>query len=85
MKKIVLVNVDFKDAYTGELHKAGSKCEMTDARIAEVKAVNPEFVSVIGAVTEPEQAAATEQVTEAAVEPVTEPAAKPKKAAKKAE
>lgn len=55
MKKIVLVNVDFKDAYTGKLHKAGSKVEMTDARIAEVKAINPEFVTVIGAVEEPEQ------------------------------
>lgn len=57
MKKIVLVNIDFKDAYTGKLHKAGDKVEMTDARIAEVKGVNPEFVSVIGAVEEPEQAA----------------------------
>lgn len=52
MKKIVLVNVDFKDAYTGEVHEAGSKCEMTEERIAEVKAVNPEFVSVVGTVTE---------------------------------
>lgn len=57
MKKIVLVNIDFKDAYTGKLHKAGDKVEMTDARIAEVKGVNPEFVSVIGEVKEPEQAA----------------------------
>ena len=62
MKKIVLVNVDFKDAYTGKLHKAGSKAEMTDARIAEVKAVNPEFVTVIGAVEEPEQGDKLEQV-----------------------
>lgn len=85
MKKIVLVNVDFRDVYTGELHKAGSKCEMTDARIAEVKAVNPEFVSVIGAVAEPEQAAETEPVVEPVVEPVAEPEAKPKRAAKKAE
>ena len=68
MKKIVLVNVDFRDVYTGELHTAGSKCEMTDARIAEVKAVNPEFVSVIGVVEEPEQAAATEPVEEPVVE-----------------
>lgn len=77
MKKIVLVNVDFRDVYTGELHKAGDKVEMTDARIAEVKAVNPEFVSVIGTVAEPEQSDA--------IEPVAEPEAKPKRAAKKAE
>ena len=80
MKKIVLVNVDFRDVYTGELHTAGSKCEMTDARIAEVKAVNPEFVSVIGVVEEPEQAAATESVEEPVEEPVVE---EPKKKATK--
>lgn len=79
MKKIVLVNVDFRDVYTGELHTAGSKCEMTDARIAEVKAVNPEFVSVIGVVEEPVQAAAPAETAGA------EPAEKPKKAAKKPE
>lgn len=57
MKKIVLVNVDFIDVYTGKLHKAGDKVEMTDERIAEVRGVNPEFVSVIGTVAEPAQAA----------------------------
>ena len=72
MLKIVMVNVDFIDAYTGELHRTGDKVEMTEARIAEVKAVNPEFVSVIGTVEEP------------AVEPVAEPE-KPKRAAKKPE
>lgn len=80
MKRIVLINVDFRDVYTGELHMAGDKVEMTEARIAEVKAVNPEFVSVIGTVEEPEQSDATEPV----VEPVEEPAAK-KRAAKKPE
>ena len=53
MKKIVLVNVDFIDAYTGQLHKAGDRVEMTDERIAEVKAVIPEGVSVVGKVEEP--------------------------------
>lgn len=48
MNKIVLVNIDFKDVYTGKLHKAGDKVEMTDERITEVRSVNPEFVSVIG-------------------------------------
>ena len=55
MEKIVLVNVDFKDVYTGKIHKAGSKEKMTDERIAEIKSVNPEFVSVIGAVKETKQ------------------------------
>lgn len=78
MKKIVLVNVDFLDVYTGKLHMAGSKCEMTDERIAEVKAVNPEFVSVIGTAEEKTE----EPVAEPVAEP--EPAAKPKRASKKA-
>lgn len=55
MKKLVLVNYDFKDAYSGKLHKAGDKVEMTDERIAEVKGVNPDFVSVIGIVPEVEE------------------------------
>ena len=81
MKKIVLVNVDFRDVPTGKMHMACDKCEMTDERIAEIMAVNPEFISVIGTVAEPEQADAVEPV----IEPVAEPAAKPKRAAKKAE
>lgn len=52
MKKLVLINYDFKDAYSGELHKAGDKVEMTDERIAEVKGVNPEFVTVVGIIEE---------------------------------
>lgn len=59
MKKIVLVNIDFIDAYTGKLHTSGSRVEMTAERIAEVKAVNPEFVSIVGNVEE-----ATEAQTE---------------------
>lgn len=48
--KLCLVNIDFIDAYTGKLNKAGSKIEMTPERVTEVKAVNPEFISVIGEV-----------------------------------
>ncbi|MBQ8254943.1 MAG: hypothetical protein IJY94_05505 [Clostridia bacterium] len=55
MKKLVLINHDFKDAYTGKIHKAGKKVEMTDERIAEVKGVNPDFVTVIGIVSEAEE------------------------------
>ena len=53
-KKLVLVNVDFKDVYTGKLHKAGDREEMTDERVMEVKAINPDFVTVVGAVEEEE-------------------------------
>lgn len=77
MKKIVLVNVDFIDAYTGQLHKAGDRVEMTDERIAEVKAVIPEGVSVVGKVEEPTESADGETTEEPAA-----PAEKPKKGKK---
>lgn len=80
MKKLVLINVDFKDAYTGKIHRAGDKVEMTDERITEVKSVNPEFVSVIGIVEEvatPDEAEEIEEVVEE-----TAPKAKPDKKSK---
>lgn len=49
MKKLVLINEDFKDVYTGKMHVAGSREEMTEERISEITGVNPNFVSVIGA------------------------------------
>lgn len=65
MKKLVLINVDFKDAYTGKMHRAGEKVEMTDERITEVKSVNPEFVTVIGIVEEVETTDSVEEIEEA--------------------
>jgi len=53
-KKIVLVNVEFKDARTGKKHIAGKTIELSDERIAEVKEVNPNFITVIGD-AEPDQ------------------------------
>ena len=84
MKKLVLVNVDFKDVYTGQLHKAGDKVEMTDERIAEVKSVNPEMVSVIGLVEEPEEIPAEDSEKKLA-DGEEKPAEKTAKADKKAE
>lgn len=56
MKKVV-VNVPFFDRYTGELHKAdGKPIEMTEERVAEVKEVNPNFITVVGNVEEPKKA-----------------------------
>ena len=77
MKKLVLINYDFKDAYSGELHKAGDKVEMTDERIAEVKGVNPEFVTVIGIIEEGIGEVNEEVIGEVDAAPVS--AAKPKK------
>ena len=48
--KIALVNVPFKDAYTGKLYKAGQKIELTEERVKEVLAVNKNMISVIGTV-----------------------------------
>ena len=47
MKK-VLINTNFKDVYTGELYIAGHYTSMTDERIAEVKAVDPNLVTIVG-------------------------------------
>ena len=57
--KYVLINRDFRDVYTGAIHRAGEKEQMTDERITEIKAFNPEFVSVIGIVPEAEAEAET--------------------------
>lgn len=55
MKKVV-VNVPFIDRYTGKLLKAdGKPVEMTEERIAEIKEVNPNFISVVGNVEEPKK------------------------------
>lgn len=55
MKKVV-VNVPFIDRYTCELHKAdGKSIEMTEERVAEVKEVNPNFITVVGNVEEPKK------------------------------
>ena len=74
MKKLVLINVDFKDAYTGKIHRAGERVEMTDERITEVKSINPEFVSVIGIVEEVDTTDTVEEIEEA----VEDTAPKPK-------
>lgn len=53
-KKIVLINEKFKDVYNpNKIYKAGDTEEMTVERITEIKAVNPNFVTIIGEVEEP--------------------------------
>ncbi len=68
--KRVMVNVAFKDAYTGELYKAGSEINLTEERVAEVKEIDKNMISVIGNV-EPE--------VETQEEPVEEPVKETKK------
>lgn len=54
MKK-VLINTDFRDRYTGKIHKAGKTEKMSESRVAEVKEVNPELITVIGDIQEENQ------------------------------
>lgn len=50
--KTVLVNITFRDAYTGEIRIAGKTYQMSEERVKEVKEVNPNFVTVVGNVTQ---------------------------------
>ena len=54
MKK-VMINIDFIDAHTGKRHKAGNKEKMSEERVAEIRAVNPDLITVIGSEEEPKQ------------------------------
>ena len=62
--KTVLVNVPFRDKYTGEVYDAGKTYPMTAERVAEVKEVNPNFVTVVGNAPDPVEEAAIEKVPE---------------------
>ena len=54
--KLVVVNIPFVDRYTGKMHKAdGKPVKMTAERVAEIKEVNPNLITVIGNVEEPTQ------------------------------
>ena len=58
MKK-VYIEMPFKDRYTGKIYNPGKTVERTDERVAEIKAVNPNFITVVGVVEpkkEPEKA-----------------------------
>ena len=54
MKKVVF-NVSFKDRYTGKMNVAGKTAEISEERVAEIKEVNPNFITVIGSVPEETQ------------------------------
>lgn len=62
--KQVLVNVEFRDRYTGEKYIPGKTYPMSEERVKEVKEVNPNFITVVG------NAAATVPVEEAQIEEV---------------
>lgn len=48
MDRIVMVNIPFRDVYTGKVYKAGKKITMSQERIAEIKEINKDLVSVVG-------------------------------------
>ena len=43
----VVINQDFKDSKNGTLRKAGTTVELTEERVAEIKAVSPKLVTVL--------------------------------------
>lgn len=49
--KQVKVLIPFTDRKTGKLQKAGKKLNLSDERIAEIKAVNVNMIEVLGEVT----------------------------------
>lgn len=67
MKKVI-INVDFIDAHTGKVRKAGSKAQMTNERVEEIRAVNPDLITVYGSVEEPQQAGQTTQADQSDTE-----------------
>ena len=48
----VLVNIPFEDAHTHDFYVMGSVIQLTEERIAEVQAVDKNFISVLGVVDE---------------------------------
>jgi len=50
--KRVKVLVPFTDAVIGDIYKKDSEIELSDERIAEIKAVNVNMIEVIGEVEE---------------------------------
>lgn len=70
--KRVLINTNFIDVYTGILHEAGTYEEMTEERIAEIKAVNPNFVDVVGNAESNTDSAPATPVVEPTVKSLTE-------------
>ena len=50
--KRVRVLVPFTDAVIGDIYKVNDEIELSDERIAEIKAVNVNMIEVIGEVTE---------------------------------
>lgn len=55
-----MVNVGFDDAYTGEKYVAGKVIELSEQRVAEVKEIDKNLISVIGNVVESEGATGDE-------------------------
>ncbi len=50
--KRVKVLVPFTDAVIGDIYKVGSEIELSDERIAEIKAINVNMIEIIGEVEE---------------------------------
>lgn len=67
----VLINTNFIDANTGELHVAGTYATFTEERITEIKAVDPNFITIVGN-AEGEIPSATPTVATDKIKPIEE-------------
>lgn len=74
------VNIPFTDKETKEQYKAGAEIELSEKRIAEIRTVNVNMISVIREI-EPE--AEPEETESEEVEPEAEPEAEKPKATRK--
>lgn len=53
--KQVKVLIPFTDKVTGDVHKVNDEIELSDERIADIKAVNVNMLEIIGEVKKPKK------------------------------
>ena len=58
-----MVHTAFNDKHTGEAYEVGKEYEFTAERIAEIREVGSNFISIVGKVEKPKKAAKTKAKT----------------------
>lgn len=54
--KLVKVHIPFTDKVTGKLHGVNEELELSEERIAEIKAISVNMIEVLGEVKKPRKA-----------------------------
>lgn len=60
----VLVNVPFRDRYTGKVYKASEELTLTRERVEEIRSISAELVTVLGEVKEKPKTTKKDEETE---------------------